>query len=164
MMHALGCLRDRTLAVLAEGDGSPRQRLHLVRCARCRARHASMIDARALAAVVLRDATLHAATASVAVGARTRDGLRWLTPLAATAGLAAVLVFGWRVPSQTARGLAADARDAFSLDDVSQDAFALDEASPWLEADADATGWEAALRGEWPCEAQGVLTNDPHCN
>jgi hypothetical protein len=162
------CLRPRTLAMLAEGVGSARQRSHLARCARCAARLATVLHARDVAAAVLRDATLYPTIDRGARTARAHDIVGWVAPVAAAASLAVVLVAGMRAPSMhpADRGSAGDAAPspAFSLDDVSEGAFAVDDTSVWLEADVDTARWEAALRGERPCEEQGIDANDPRCN
>ena len=156
-----GCLRERTLARLAEGVGNARQRLHLAGCARCATRLRAVVRAREVAAAVLRGATLHAATDA---GTRAGGVVRWGVSLAAAASLAAVLLAGVRTTPRHAPGAPENTEPTLTLDAVAADAFTVDDGRDWLEANVDDARWEAALRGERPCEQQDPYDNDPRCD
>jgi len=207
----IGCLRERTLFRLAEGEGTARQRRHLASCPRCQTRAEALVHARDLAATVL-SAVSHegvlsnmlrvtvaerrAGTRASApvpgeadratsgsrdarrvfsgprrprrASSRPRRAGRWIVPLGAAAALVASVVLAWRpwitLRNDGSAGGASAPTLVISLEDVSQSVFASsDEAEAWLASDGDTWRWEAALRGERPCESQeGAL--DPWCD
>jgi len=153
------CLRDRTLFMLAEGDGTAAERQHLDTCPDCAARQQRMMAVSALAGRVLRESPLPRPRpkAAPAVG-------RWLVPAMALAMVVAVV---WHeVPAGPDPALVATDASAeeLSLASVSTALFGDDDdadAEAVAEPD-DGSDLQVALLGDWPCEGQDAVL-DPRC-
>ena len=151
------CLNERTLFLLSEGDGRPRERQHLAACAACQGRQRALLRAADVAGRVLL-----AGPWPEGVAAR-HPSLAWLVP--ATMALAAVLVLAWvGLPRQGAPGMPtarqSRAYAALSLRDVSDSIFADDvgwRVDQDVDPDADQEVLQAALDGDWPCDGADRL-------
>lgn len=120
------CLSDHTLWGLWEGEGTTAQRVHLERCADCRARYQWLgRDLRVLRRVLQEAPPPHV----VPLRAHAR-GMHWLPVAAALAAVLLVVGIQWGLRWPTAPDLSmADQGEAVSY-------------------------LQAALDGEWPCDGR----------
>jgi hypothetical protein len=153
-----GCLRERTLFLLSEGEGSAAERAHLGACPRCAARYEDMTRASALAARVLEEGPLPARAAG-------REATLRPWSIAAALAVGLVLALVWRGvpgdPSRRPAALAEDTSDPQGLYLMSRVLFA-PEAESAPAPDSDGVYLEAALSGESPCETERGGW-DPRC-
>lgn len=145
------CLKDRSLLLLYEGEGTSTQRSHLAECKDCATRYQRL--GRDLDAI---ERVLREEPPSEIVRYRPQPfTLRWL-PTAAAVAMVLALVWGsvqmWS-PSPPPIKETSNEEIWYILEEVSADLFLLDEAiaeEPWsLDADYDLP---VALLEEWPCE------------
>lgn len=144
------CLKDQTLLVLYDREGTSTQRAHLTECEACATRYRQLgCDLQAISQVLRRKPP------PKAIGHRFRPfTVRWL-PTAVAAVLALVLIWeGVRIWNPSARpphkGITNE--EIWSLlEGASADLFWMNQAIAeelWIATD----GLAAALQAEWPCE------------
>ena len=146
------CLRDRTLLLLYEGEGTGSQRSHLAECEACTTRYRRLESDLEAIGQVLREEP-----PPEAVRYRPQPfTLRWL-PTAAAVAMVLALVWGsvqmWS-PSPPPIKEASNEEIWYILEELSADLFLLDEAIAeelWTEV-ADFYEFSRPLEEEWPCE------------
>jgi len=166
------CLRDQTLLLLYEGEGTSAHRIHLETCAACAARHQRLVrDLEVIGQVLQQAPALRQAQDRPSQVIPYRPHflrLRWM-PMAAALAVALVLVWGglWvRGPSPPVSLAPAHNEAAlFFLGEVSTILFStVDARAAMIPAPvSDFAYWQAALEGEWPCEGQDSFFS-PGCN
>lgn len=158
------CLRDRTLLLLAAGEGTGEQHAHLKTCPPCAARYQGFVRDLEAIEQVLQKTAPSPAVFSLPPFLRAR----WI-PAAAVLTATVLLIWGgvWlQQPSQllTANEAAREEVLRFLEDEVSPALFATVDTHvvPVPNPVSNFTYLEAALEGEWPCEQQEPFLN-PTC-
>ncbi len=166
------CLRDQTLLLLYEGEGTSAHRAHLKTCVACATRHQRLVRDLEVIGQVLREAPLLRQAQDrppQVVPYRPHSlRLRWM-PMAVALAVTLALVWGgvWvRRPSPPVSPARARNEAAlFFLEEVSTTLFStVDARAAMMPAPvSDFAYWQAALEGEWPCEGQDPFFS-PGCN
>jgi hypothetical protein len=145
------CLRDKTLLLLHEGEGTGNQRDHLAQCERCAGRYQDLVHDLAAISHILRDKPPQT------IAHRFRPpGVRWLPAAVAAVLVLALMWQGVRMwNSSGRRPTAAESGEIWSLlDEFPSGLFSLNEvlAVELLTQVGDYELAAAVLDAERPCE------------
>lgn len=157
----IGCLGNRALFRLSEGEGSVAEQAHVATCRDCEVRLWELEMSVAIATRVLRTGRLP----DVAPRRNHLPHAR-LLPLASALVLAVGVAWWTIAPSPEQVRFAGTSGPvqmaSISLAELSQALVAADELDTTPRPDSNVAYLQAALKGEWPCEQQGVAL-DPAC-
>ena len=158
------CVRDRTLWLLSEGEGSREDRAHVASCVACSARLRRLEEELRHLMSVLR-----APPPPQLIPARTQPvHVQWLTAAAMLAAMFMVVWVGvwWQQPSPPVLPMEVSQESIGSfIDAVSAALFATVDPGVMSSPDPlpDLDDLQAALAGHWPCDEQAVF-GDVTCN
>ena len=148
------CLKEKTLLLLHDGEGTTAQRTHLTECATCAARYQKLRRDLQTISEILRDKPLPKAVSRRLSSAR----VRWLPKVGALAMallLAGVAVQLWSPSVRLSLTGASDGESSTLLDDLISNPLSLNEALAIELATEGAGSYDLAARvldAERPCE------------
>lgn len=151
-----GCLGERALFRVSEGDATAAEQAHLSACPRCGAALRDLDAAVALAARVLREGPL-----PTVAPRRLSMWSAGLLPLAATLVLAVGVT--WWTTARTLVPTRPVQLASLSLTELSHALGAGDGSESDTTPDSDVAYLQAALSGQWPCEGYEAPL-DPRCD